>query len=177
MERTPALRFIGDESVLSRRHIAFFCSIRCPGNLILKSYDLAHRWQAEAQPVIGGFHSPVEKEVLRILLRSGTPVCIVLARSLPKRIPIEFRQPIEEGRLLLISPFDSKAKRASQTTAARRNQVVADLATKIFVAYAATGSKTEALCRDIASTGKRCLTFDDPQTLNLQEAGFAAISI
>jgi predicted Rossmann fold nucleotide-binding protein DprA/Smf involved in DNA uptake len=175
MERNPALRFIGDKSALSRRKNAFFCSIRCPGNLILKAYDLARRWQAEGQPVIGGFHSPVEKEVLRILLRSEAQVCIVLARSLPKRIPKEFLQPIEDGRLLLVSPFDSKTKRASTETAARRNQVVASLADQIFVAYAAVGSKTEALCRDIASAGKPCMTFDDPRTANLKSAGFAVI--
>ena len=166
----------GNYSIYEYNFTGFYCSIRCPGNLILKSYDLARRWQAEGQPVIGGFHSPVEKEVLRILLCSKAPVCIVLARSLPKRIPKEFFQPIEEGRLLLVSPFDSKTKRASQTTAARRNQVVASLADQIFVAYAAVGSKTEALCRDIATTGKPCMTFDDPRTANLKSAGFAVIT-
>ena len=173
MGRTPTLLIAGNESIMSRQKVAFFCSVRCPGNLILKSYDLARRGQAEGQPVIGGFHSPVEKEVLRILLRSEAPACIVLARCLPKRIPKEFLQPIETGRLLLVSPFDSKTKRASQATAARRNQVVASLADQIFVAYAAVGSKTEALCRDIASTGKPCMTFDDPKTANLISAGFA----
>lgn len=169
------LRGFGNQQILRRKWVGFFCSVRCPGNLILKSYDLARRWQAEGQPVTGGFHSPVEKEVLRILLRSEAQVCIVLARSLPKRIPKEFLQPIEEGRLLLVSPFDSKTKRASQATAARRNQVVAYLADQIFVAYAASGSKTEALCRDIATTGKPCMTFDDPKTANLKSAGFAII--
>ena len=169
------LRGFGNQQILRRKWVGFFCSVRCPGNLILKSYDLARRWQAEGQPVIGGFHSPVEKEVLRILLRSEDPVCIVLACALPKGIPKKFRQSVEAGRLLLVSPFDSKTKRASQTTAARRNQVVASLADQIFVAYAAVGSKTEALCRNIAATGKPCMTFDDPKTANLKSAGFAVI--
>ena len=175
MCRASKLHGFGNQQILRQKWIGFFCSVRCPGNLILNSYDLARRWQAEDQPVIGGFHSPVEKEVLRILLRSEAPVCIVLARSLPKRIPKEFLQPIEDGRLLLVSPFDSKTKRASTETAARRNQVVASLADQIFVAYAAVGSKTEALCRDIASAGKPCMTFDDPRTANLKSAGFAVI--
>lgn len=172
---TSKLHGFGNQQILKRKWMGFFCSVRCPGNLILKAYDLARRWQAESQPVIGGFHSPVEKEVLRILLRSGAPVCIVLARSLPKRIPKEFLQPIEEGRLLLVSHFDSKTKRASQISAVRRNQVVASIADRIFVAYAAVGSKTETLCRNIASTGKPCMTFDDPKTANLKSAGFAVI--
>ncbi|HBA84211.1 MAG TPA: DNA-binding protein [Verrucomicrobia bacterium] len=166
------LQKIGSESIQDLPSTAFFCSIRCPGNLILKAYDLAQRWRAENQPVIGGFHSPVEREVLKVLLRSQTPVCMVLARNLPKRIPVEFRQPLDEGRLLLLSPFDSKTKRATQETSAHRNQVVAQWATKIVVAYAALGSKTEAFCRHAVKLGKPCFTFDDPRTANLADMGF-----
>ena len=174
-DKTPAgIYHFGNVLILDPSLTAFFCSVRCPGNLILKAYDLAQRWRAENQPVIGGFHSPVEKEVLKIMLRSTVPVCVVLARSLPKRIPTEFRRPLDEGRLLLVSTFDAKTKRATQETAAYRNQVVAALADKVFVAYAAPGSKTEAFCREIVGTGKTCMTFDDPKTANLKAAGFAS---
>lgn len=170
----------GNVEILKQPLTAFFCSVRCPGNLILKAYDLAQKWRAEGQPVIGGFHSPVEKEVLKIMLRSQTPVCIVLARSLPKRIPTEFRRPLDGGRLLLLSPFDAKTKRATVETAEKRNRVVASLAERVFVAYAAPGSKTEAFCQEIVGMGnpsaglriKTCLTFDDPKTANLREIGF-----
>ena len=168
---------IGNVKLLEQPLTAFFCSVRCPGNLVLKAYDLAQRWRAENQPIIGGFHSPVEKEVLKIMLRSTVPVCVVLARKLPRRIPTEFRRPLDEGRLLLVSPFDAKTRRATQETAAYRNQVVAALADKVFVAYAAPGSKTEAFCREITGTGKTCITFDDPKTANLKAAGFASFSL
>ena len=168
-----SLHGMGDRQLLDNTWTAFFCSVRCPGNLILKAYDLAQKWRAENQPVIGGFHSPVEREVLRILLRSTVPVSIVLARSLPKRIPPDFHRPLEEGRLLLLSPFDAKTKRATQETAARRNEVVAALAGRIVVAYAASGGKTDAFCRAVVGTGKTCLTFDDPRTANLQAVGFS----
>ncbi|MBI3987633.1 MAG: hypothetical protein HY343_11965 [Lentisphaerae bacterium] len=166
------MQHMGNIGLLKSAWAAFFCSVRCPGNLILKAYDLAQKWRAEGQPVIGGFHSPVEKEVLKIMLRSTVPVCVVLARSLPKRISPEFRRPLDEGRLLLLSPFDAKTKRATRETAGRRNHVVAALAEKIVVAYAAPGSKTETFCREIAGVGKPCLTFDDPRTANLRELGF-----
>jgi predicted Rossmann fold nucleotide-binding protein DprA/Smf involved in DNA uptake len=173
----PLLRSLGNRELLHRKWISFFCSIRCPGHLLWKAYDLAQRWRAENQPVIGGFHSPVEKEVLNIMLRSTVPVCIVLARSLPKRIPKEFCRPLDEDRLLLVSPFDEKTRRATQETAAYRNQVVAALADKVFLAYAAPGSKTEAFCREVVGTGKPCMTFDDPKTVNLKAAGFASFSL
>jgi hypothetical protein len=185
-EITPKhMNHLGNADLLKSSWTAFFCSVRCPGNLILKAYDLAQRWRVNNQPVIGGFHSPVEKEVLKIMLRSTVPVCVVLARSLPKRFPTEFRRPIDEGRLLLVSPFDVKTRRATQETAAYRNQVVAALAEKVFVAYAAPGSKTEAFCREIVGTSnpsaklrvKTCMTFDDPKTANLKAAGFAFFSL
>ena len=177
-DQTPAgIYHIGNAKILEQPLTAFFCSVRCPGNLILKAYDLAQKWRAENQPVIGGFHSPVEREVLRILLRSTVPVSIVLARCLPKRIPPEFHRPLEEGRLLLLSPFDAKTKRATQETAARRNEVVAALAGRIVVAYAASGGKTDGICRALVRTGKPCLTFDDPRTANLQAVGFILLPL
>ena len=55
------LHSLGKRDLLKNKWTAFFCSVRCPGNLILKAYDLAQKWRAENQPVIGGFHSPVEQ--------------------------------------------------------------------------------------------------------------------
>ena len=52
-----------------------------------------------------------------------------------------------------MSPFDAKKARHRET-AIHRNQVVAALADKIFVAYAAPGGKTEEFCRDVAGAGK-----------------------
>lgn len=171
------MNHVGNIGMLTSGWVAFFCSVRCPGNIILKSYDLAQRWRAENQPVIGGFHSPVEREVLKIMLRSTVSVCIVLARSLPKRIPTEFRRPIDEGRLLLLSPFDARTKRATEETSMQRNQVVGSLANKVVVAYAAPGSKTEAFSLAVVAQRKPCLTFDDPKTANLRELGFLPLAL
>lgn len=167
---------IGNKDILNRPLAAFLCSVRCPGNIIIKTYDLAQKWRVEEQPVIGGFHSPVEKEVLKILFRSLTPVCIVLSRGLPERLPPEYRRPLDEGRLLIVSPFESRVKQGTTSTAIRRNRIVAQLAVRIFVAYAAPGSKTESFCREIAATGKPCMTFVDPKTINLSSVGFEPIS-
>jgi len=166
------LNSIGKIDLKSVHWTAFFSSVRCPGDIILKSYDLAQKWRVEGQAVIGGFHSPVEKEVLKIMLRSTAQVCIVLARGLPKRIPAEFRKPMDEGRLIIVSPFDGRIKRATAESAMSRNLAIATLAEKVFVAYAASGSKTEALCREISKLNKPCLTFSSPHAENLINMGF-----
>jgi len=165
----------GQHDILQQPLTAFFCSHRCPGPLVAKAYDLAQKWRLEGRPLIGGFHSPVEQEILRNMLRSQAPVCVVLARSLPKRILAEWRRPLDEHRLLLLSPFDARVKRATRETAARRNQVVAVLAKTIFVAHAEPGSATEAFGREMAAAGKTCMTFDDPRTENLKAAGFKTL--
>jgi hypothetical protein len=55
---------------------ALFCSARCPGSVILRAYDQAAQWRDTGHCVISGFHSPVEKECLRILLRGEPPFTI-----------------------------------------------------------------------------------------------------
>jgi hypothetical protein len=32
---------MGNLSILKQKKLAFFCSVKCPGHLILKAYDLA----------------------------------------------------------------------------------------------------------------------------------------
>lgn len=171
----PELNSIGKFELNSVHWTAFFCSVRCPGNIILKSYDLAQKWRMEGQAVIGGFHSPVEKEVLKIMLRSTAPVCVVFARGFPKRIPAEFKPHIEKGRLILASPFSAKVKRATTESAEKRNLAVADMAERIFVAYAAPGGKTETFCRAVARLNKPCFTFKHEANHNLISMGFKAI--
>ncbi|NQU09859.1 DNA-binding protein [bacterium] len=168
----PTLASLGNSQLRALPWTAFFCSVRCPGTLILQAYDLAHRFRAANTPVIGGFHSPVEKEVLRILLCSTAPVCLVLARSLPRRVPADWRRPLADDRLLVLSPFGDRTRRATAATAAHRNAVVAGLATRVVVAYAAPGGKTEGFCRAVVASGKPCLTLADPHTAHLVGLGF-----
>ena len=60
----PRLRAIGAPEILNSEHTALFCSVRCPGDLILKTYDLARAMREAGTPVIGGFQTPMEKECL-----------------------------------------------------------------------------------------------------------------
>lgn len=48
MARTHALRIKGDEAVLNRPKVALFCSVKCPGKLILDTYDIAISFRTES---------------------------------------------------------------------------------------------------------------------------------
>lgn len=60
--------------------------------------------------------------------------------------------------------------------AAERNRLVAALATRIFIAHAAPGSKTEQFCREVIGWGKRVYTFDNPANAPLVELGVRAVT-
>ncbi len=72
---------LGDRRLLRSRRTALFCSARTPGDAILRAHDVARRMRDEGVTVISGFHSPIEKECLRILLRGKQPVIVCPART------------------------------------------------------------------------------------------------
>ena len=168
----PGTTHRGNPRLLEERLTAVFCSQRCPGDLILKTYDLARSLRDSRTPVIGGFQTPMEKECLRLLLRGQQPVVICLARSIENmRIPADWRPALNGGRLLILSPFPSRQRRPTAETAELRNGLVATLADRVLIAHAAPGSKTEAFARSLAAAGKPLLTLDSPANANLVGLG------
>ncbi|WIG60150.1 MAG: hypothetical protein OJF49_002898 [Ktedonobacterales bacterium] len=167
----PTLIAIGDPAILLRPSLAFLCSVRCPGSIILAAYDLAIALRDAGIPVIGGFHSPMERECLRLLLRGSQPVILCPARDIARmRLPAAWRAPIEQGRLLILSPFDN-APRLTAATALTRNRFAAALATAVFAAYASPGGKIEALTSEIVTWGKPLFTLEDDHNASLLALG------
>jgi predicted Rossmann fold nucleotide-binding protein DprA/Smf involved in DNA uptake len=162
--------------ILQRKKLALFCSVKCPGALILQTYDLARALRDEGVTIIGGFHSPMEKECLALLLRGTQPIMICPARSIERmRTPSEWKAPLTEGRLLLLSPFAEKLRRATADLARKRNELVAALADEVFVAHAAPGSKTEHFCHDVLSWGKPLLTLESDENAGLIARGASPV--
>ena len=176
LENLPDLKSRGSRRLLEEPLIALFCSNRCPGDLILKTYDLARAMRDAGVPVIGGFQTPMEKECLRLLLRGGQPVVVCPARGIEMmRIPRDWRDPLNAGRMLVLSPFPSSQRRPTAETAAQRNDLLAALARQAFIAHAAPGSKTEAFARKLAASGKPLLTLASPANANLAGMGAEVI--
>jgi len=122
--------------------------------------------------VISGFHSPMERASLTILLRGAQPVIICPARSINNmRINKEYKKPLKDGLLLFLSPFDKNQRRISAKTSHYRNLFVAALSAVIFVVHAGTGSKTESFCKEILSWQKPIYTFGSDYNKNLIKMG------
>ena len=178
VELLPKVKSKGNLSLLDEPLTALFCSNRCPGDLILKTYDLARAMRDAGVPVIGGFQTPMERECLRLLLRGSQPVVVCPARGIDNmRIPRDWRPALDDGRLLVLSPFPATVRRPTAELAAQRNNLVADLAQQVFVAHASPGSKTEAFARRLADTGKPLLTLDSPANENLMGMGARTVQL
>ncbi|MHB8521521.1 MAG: DNA-processing protein DprA [Limisphaerales bacterium] len=150
----PKLTALGNLALLRLPKTALFCSAHCPGNVILTAYDQAVKWRDAGRCVISGFHSPVEKECLRILLRGSQPIIICPARALPQRVPPEWKKPLAAGRLLILSAFTATANRVTAELACRRNEFVAAVADEIHIVHATPGGLLDALLRN-RTTGAR----------------------
>ncbi|GAA4011187.1 hypothetical protein GCM10022631_24540 [Deinococcus rubellus] len=154
--------------------IALFCSRACPAALILRAHDLARAWAGAGVGVVGGFHSPTEAEMLRVLLRGRGPLVVVLALGLGGRVPRQWQAAQAAGRLQLVSPFADTVKRASRGQAEKRNRMVADLATRVLVLYAAPESSTERLALEWLAAGREVWTLAHGANAALLAAGARA---
>lgn len=142
--------------------------------MILATYDLAQQFRDDDVLVISGFHSPMEQECLRILLRSPHPVIWCLARGMYRRLPtapVDCRPAVDDGRLVIVSPFPNEVRHVTAKTATIRNRMVVDMANAVIVAHATSGGKMELLCREVLAAGKPLYTFDDPANIHLMESG------
>ena len=84
----PETAHLGSLRLLEEPLTALFCSNRCPGELILKTYDLARAMRDAGVPIIAGFQTPMERECLRLLLRGEQPVVVCPARGIDNmRVP------------------------------------------------------------------------------------------
>ena len=149
----PPLSALGNLDLLALPKTALFCSARCPGRAILPAYDQAVHWRDAGRCVISGFHSPVEKECLQIMLRGSQPIIICPARALPQRVPPDWKKPLDAGRLLILSAFTATARRVTAELAARRNELVAALADEVWFAHIAPGGEIQRLALRIAARG------------------------
>ena len=146
---------IGNKELLKLSKIAFLCSRQVPASTVLKCYDWAIAQREAGTCVISGFHSTIEKDVLHYLLKGKQPIIIALARGLKQQVEPIFKLPVDEGRLLLITPFENKIERITPNTAATRNKFMIELADEITVGYASKNGQLEK----ILSTTKKVIQY------------------
>ncbi|WP_424947164.1 DNA-binding protein [Candidatus Spongiihabitans sp.] len=136
----------GDIAIAERRKTAFLCSRKYPARAVLPIYDWAKAMRDAGECVMSGFHSRLERDLLDILIKGDQPIILATARGLPKRYPVAVKQAIDDGKLLVTSPFPASVSRITAGTSRHRNAFMLSVAERIVIGHMSqTGILAEAL--------------------------------
>lgn len=124
-----AVEFLGNKGLLKLKKTAFLASSTISSETVLSVYDWATEMRNRGECVVSGFSSKLEQDVLHFLLKGSQPIIIVLARRMYRALPDALKEPLAQGRLLIISV--STAVRQSKVTAMARNKYVCEMADSI----------------------------------------------
>ena len=95
---------------------------------------------------MSGFHSRLERDVLDILLNGNQPIILAAARGLPKRYPAAVKKAIDDGRLLVTSPFRASVSHITADTSRHRNAFMLSVANCIVIGHMSqAGALADAL--------------------------------
>jgi predicted Rossmann fold nucleotide-binding protein DprA/Smf involved in DNA uptake len=140
---------IGNKELLQLPKTAFLCSRKVPANVVLKCYDWAIAQREAGNCIISGFHSQLEKDVFHYLLKGKQPIIIALARGMKKKMDPILQQGLQNGRLLIVTPFDTKIERVTEETAATRNRLMIGLADEIVIGHASQNGNLIKLIQEL----------------------------
>lgn len=141
------MEYLGNKELLKQNKTAFLASSTILPDMVLRCYDWATAKHEGC--VISGFSSKLEKDVLHFLLKAKSPIIMVLARKMYKVIPEELKEPLQQGRLLIIST--SNDSRQSKATAFARNKYVCEISDNIVFVGANEKSSLYELSSDSQS--------------------------
>lgn len=172
------LYIIGDATPFKQSVVAFVCSVKCPGSVVIHTFDAIRELRDAGVVVVGGFHSPMEQECLKFLLRGKQPVIMSPAKGLsrPRLSPTQ-RLAINEKRLALVSIFPETVTRTSKVQSQARNEFVAALASSVLIPHASLGGIAETIARQVVARNQPLFTINDEQNRPLVALGARSYSL
>lgn len=119
----------GNKELLKMRKVGFLASRKISTLSILPTLNWAMRVCKQKDiAIVSGFHSKMERDVLKILLQGECGIIVVLARGMYRKLPKQYEEAMLQNRLLIISHEKESATRASEATAHKRNNYVREIA-------------------------------------------------
>ena len=126
--------YFGNKQLLNLHKIGFIASRHASTLDVIPTLD----WAVEISKstdvaVVSGFQSPLEKDVLKFLLRGVCPIIIVLARGMYRKLPDALQTPMDQQRILVISNEPDTITRVSEITAHKRNEYVKSISDEMKI--------------------------------------------
>nr|MDA3799446.1 hypothetical protein [Kiritimatiellia bacterium] len=136
MDFGNGLRGMGNPALWNAEKLGVLCSRNAPNPYQMPNADV----------YFGGFHSPMEKEILAKLLELKKPVIYCPAWGLREKLSAEMIAALEDNRMLILEMENADGNLAA---AKQRNQFVIDNADKLWVPYVSKGGMLERLLEDV----------------------------
>src|SRR5262245_5018329 len=171
--KPPKLWCLGETAILNRRLLGVISARQIDSDLALKSSQLLKQLESLKEVAfIGGWHSPLEAEALRILLAQAAPIVFCIPKSLSRFVPsIEVENRVSKAQGLLLTHCSPKAKRIGRDASLRRNQLVVGLSGALLVLSAPEGSASLKLARSALRQGKPVVTLGHRMNKELLASG------
>ena len=126
--------YLGNKELLNMRKVGFLASRKISTLSILPTLDWALKISKHKNiAIVSGFHSKMERDVLKILLQGECGIIVVLARGMYRKLPKQFEGAMLQNRLLIISYEKESVTRISEATAHKRNDYVKEIADKMQI--------------------------------------------
>ena len=120
--------YLGNKELLKKRKVGFLASRKISTLSVLRTLDWAMQVSKQEDiAVVSGFHSRLEKDVLKILLQGKCGIVVVLARGMYRKIPQLYEEAMQANRILFISYEKDTITRVSEVSAHKRNRFVMEL--------------------------------------------------
>ena len=127
-------KYLGNKQLQNLHKVGLIASRHVSTLDVIPTLD----WAAEMSrlkdiAVVSGFQSPLEKDVLKFLLRGVCPIIIVLARGMYRKLPEALQSPMDQQRILVISNEPDTITRVSEITAHKRNEYVKSISDEMKI--------------------------------------------
>jgi predicted Rossmann fold nucleotide-binding protein DprA/Smf involved in DNA uptake len=128
---------VGEVSLLAEPLLGLIASRQCPGHVFIETLDRVPQWIRDQRVLISGFHSPLEQQVLRSLLRRQGCAIKVLARTFGAnyRPQPDEQTALAERRLLILSACLPNVTRITRASSLERNRLVQQLAAELHAPH------------------------------------------
>ena len=140
------MKTLGNSEILKRIKIGYFAASKIASLSVLPTLDwVTEIAKREDVAIISGFHSKMEKEVLKYLLKGKCGIICVLARGIYKQIPAKYKEAFHNNRVLFISLESDKILNYGREQTAKRNEFIASTADELVFSSVTPNSSLFAI--------------------------------